>query len=72
MRRKVATLACLVILVAVNWAAVPVEASCANSTIYVAAPPLVFGKAIIVAWGIAPAYDVIETGLLLGGLTKGQ
>ncbi len=66
MWRKVATLACLVILVAVNWAAVPVEASCASSTIHVAAPPIVFGKAITVAWGIAPTCDVIETGLLLG------
>ncbi|MCI0371695.1 MAG: hypothetical protein L0214_10010 [candidate division NC10 bacterium] len=42
------------------------EASCAGSQIQVAAPPIVVGAAISVAWRLEPACDVIETGLLWG------
>lgn len=50
------------------WALLPVpaDASCAGSTIRVAAPPSVIGAAMPVVWAIEPACDVIETGLLAG------
>lgn len=42
------------------------EASCTGSAIWIATAGSVAARGIRVAWGVEPACDVIETGLLLG------
>lgn len=61
-------LGCAIMLAVTTWAASVshAEASCAGSSINVAALPTLISEAIFAAWHIEPACDVIESGLMLG------